>query len=562
LSKSEPTATVHAYDLPPPWWQTHSDLVWAGIVALLTIVLAVVSFPPFHAPEFAYVMAAPGVLWAYRKPRFRLYAWTMVGAQAGVWIALLGWLHHVTWVGLVLLGAFLGALTSLWYLAVWWMLTRIKAHHTLVRIVALLGLAGLWVLLEWVRGWLFGGFPWLPLAASQWQRPLLLQIASYTGAEGVSFLLIYFCLGLGTYGDRLMTSPTRGLRRRSPEFMVALLLVMVPSFLLLQEVFAQKREELGRFALVQPDIPQVLKWDPEQARNILDTFESLVLSAGSAKPDLIIGPESVMPWALKADPNVQPWLESLANRTGAPLLLGVEVVDHPGLADETWQNSVAVTEPGTGLQPGTYAKRKLVPFGEYIPLRPLFGWIDKFVPIGGDFKPGTGAGIFLIKSGMQTVKLAPLICYEDIFPSLARYSAAVGADALVVVTNDAWYGEGGAAYQHAAHSVLRAVETRRPVIRVGNAGWSGWIDEYGTIRAVLQRNSEGRLTTNPKAEDATIYFRGTEVVGVSRDTRWTGRQSFYVLHGDWFVAVCAGLAVFGYLLLRVPPPPRPVEAAE
>src|SRR6201999_2185013 len=120
-------------------------------------------------------------------------------------------------------------------------------------------------------------------------------------------------------------------------------------------------------------------------------------------------------------------------------------------------------------------------------------------------------------SGPQAI--GPLICYEDIFPQLARASARAGSDLLVVASNGAWYGEGGASYQHAAHSVLRAVETRRPVLRCGNAGWSGWIDEFGNVRDVLT-NTEG-----------SIYFRGSKTIAVTRDARWIKRLSFYVQHG-------------------------------
>ena len=116
------------------------------------------------------------------------------------------------------------------------------------------------------------------------------------------------------------------------------------------------------------------------------------------------------------------------------------------------------------------------------------------------------------------------------------------------MTNNGWFGEGGAAYQHAAHSALRAVETRRPVIRVGNGGWSGWFDEFGHVRAVLT-NSEG-----------SVYFRGARNVVVSRDARWVGRNSYYTEHGDWFVALCAGFVVLGFAALRAgkPAAPQPV----
>jgi apolipoprotein N-acyltransferase len=140
--------------------------------------------------------------------------------------------------------------------------------------------------------------------------------------------------------------------------------------------------------------------------------------------------------------------------------------------------------------------------------------------------------------------LGVLICYEDLFPELAREEVRYGAEALVVVTNDAWYGEGAAAYQHAAHSVLRAIENRRPVLRCGNAGWSGWIDEFGAIQKVV-RDAKG-----------SIYFRGTQAADVTRDRRWVGRNSFYVEHGDWFIAVSACLVLMGAGLLgsqRLPP---------
>jgi apolipoprotein N-acyltransferase len=195
-----------------------------------------------------------------------------------------------------------------------------------------------------------------------------------------------------------------------------------------------------------------------------------------------------------------------------------------------------------------YAKRKLVPFGEYIPLRPILGWLDKLVPIGGDFQRGTEARPLLVPVRSGQVRVGVLICYEDIFPEFARASTLAGAEMLAVLTNDAWFGEGGAAYQHAASSVLRAVETRRPVLRCGNSGWSGWIDEFGNIRATLLN------------EKGSIYFRGSQTLDVTRDVRWRDRSSFYVQHGDWFLLVCAGWAVVSYyLVLNLRPPRLPAD---
>src|SRR5437879_6466610 len=171
------TVTPDPYDAPPSFAQRHPEGVAAVVVGVLTAALAVLSFPPFKAPEFAYAMLAPGIYWAYLRPRLKVFAWTIFAAQAVAWTIILGWLHHVTWVGLILLGPFVGAWIGTWYLAAWWTMPRIVGRPTPVRLVALLGLAGAWVVVEWTRTWLLGGFPWLPLAASQWERGSILQIA-------------------------------------------------------------------------------------------------------------------------------------------------------------------------------------------------------------------------------------------------------------------------------------------------------------------------------------------------------------------------------------------------
>ena len=192
-------------------------------------------------------------------------------------------------------------------------------------------------------------------------------------------------------------------------------------------------------------------------------------------------------------------------------------------------------------------------------MRPRLGWLETVGPVGGDFLRRTDASPLVGTIAGRPLSLGPLLCYEDIFPQLSRDEVQAGADVLVVHTNNGWFGEGGAAYQHASNAVLRAVETRRPVLRCGNGGWSGWIDEFGSIRAVLARNlATGEVTSgSPKlAPNGTVYFRGTQTVAVTADARWINQQSFYVLHGDWFVAVCALLSLSGFALLRLAPPIR------
>jgi apolipoprotein N-acyltransferase len=532
------------YDPVPTFWDRHHEWIAPVVVAGLSAFLLVVAFPPFHGPEAAYACLVPGTFWAYMRPRLRTYAWTMFAAQAVGWTINLSWLHPVTWVGLLILGPLVGAWTGSWYLAVWWTMPRMAARPTPVRLVAMLGLAGAWVAVEWTRTWLFGGFPWMPLAATQWEMTSMLQVAAYTGAGGISFVVVAVNVGIAAFVNRLFREGEVGLRRRSPELLLALFLILVCLSVHVQETANRGRftAAFARVAFVQPDIPTAVKWDPSREPEIIRTLVSTTLAAGATRPDVILWPESTLPWALRGgDPSMKKFVEDLAARAKAPMLIGADAIERPDPKHEAWYNAAYVVDPQLGVQTAYYAKRRLVQFGEYIPMRPLFGWIGKFTPLGDDFSPGKDASPLVVTMKSGAAAFGVLICYEDLFPALARDEVLSGADALVVVTNDAWYGEGSAAYQHAAHSVLIAAETRRPVLRCGNAGWSGWIDEFGNIRKVL-------------ADDqGSVYFRGTATASVTRDQRWIGRNSFYVEHGDWFVLVCACMACVGAALLGVPP---------
>lgn len=566
---SESELSFPDYDNPPvPFWEKYEAKIAPIVVFVATVVLTVLSFPPINAPEFAYVLAAPAAFWAYRRPGFRLYAGVVLGAQAVAWTILLWWLHHVTWLGLFLLGPFIGVWVGAWFLVVWWVLPRMLRRPSLVRVLAMFGLAGLWVVNEGLRTWVLSGFPWLPLAASQWERASILQIAAFTGAGGVSFVLIALNLGFAALMHRLFFERgLQGLQRRSQEFLAAMFLLIACLSVHVQEAFNRGAYAvpMGRFGFVQPDVPQTVKWDPAAGPGIMETLTSATETVAKRRPDLILWPEAVTPWAVRGDESMKGFVEELARNANVPILLGSIAIE-PGAGEDgedAWFNGSFLVEPEIGLYEGYYAKRHLVPFGEYVPLRPVLGWLEKVVPIGGDFGSGDSAGLIPVVINREVLFLGPLICYEDVFPNLARESVEAGADVLVVQTNNGWFGQGGAAYQHAAHSVLRAVETRRPVLRVGNAGWSGWIDEFGSVRAVVQkvikRNTDGRAiavaSTDP-TEEGTIYFKGSAVADVTRDARWIGRQSFYVQHGSWFTWTCLALFGMGMVLLRISPQPE------
>jgi apolipoprotein N-acyltransferase len=563
---------ANPYDRPPPLWRRHPEPLIALAVFVLTVIPTVLMFPPYNVGPLAYVFAAPALLWAYRRPSFKLYAWTLLGAQAVAWTLILGWLHHVTWLGLFLLGPFVGVWVGSWFLLARALIHRLPGRSMLVRTFSMLGLAGAWVIIEWTRTWLLSGFPWLSLAASQWEHASILQIASFTGASGVSFVLVAMNIGLAAYGHRLMFESATGLNRRSQEFFAALFLLLVCLSIHVQETFNRVRFNVpfARVGFVQPYVPQDVKWDPARAPEILRILERTTLSLAPRRPDFVLWPEAVTPLAVKGDPTVQAWTENLVKRAGAPLVLGSIGIEANEGGEPSWRNGAFLVEPEEGLAARYYTKRRLVPFGEFVPFRPLLGWLEKVVPVGGDFEQGVDPTLLIMRTRGGVVSAGPLICYEDVFPQLARRSTRAGADVLVVLTNNGWFGEGGAAMQHAAHSVLRAIETRRPVLRCGNGGWSGWIDEFGSVRAVLQKvdfadssGADRQVVSHRPRDEGSIYFRGATTVDVTRDHRWVGRESFYVRNGDWFVLLSLGLFGLCVTMLRRPlinPPPEDTPA--
>jgi apolipoprotein N-acyltransferase len=337
----------------PSFFEKKPELVWAAAVFVLTALLTVLMFPPYDLPEFAYTFSAPAIFWAYERPRFKIFSLTLLAAQVVAWTVLLGWLHHVTWLGLLLLGPFIGAWIGLWYLGVWWVLPRTQGRPVLLRLLAMLGLGALWVLIEWSRTWFLGGFPWLPLAASQWHRSAVLQIAAWTGGWGVSFILIVFNLGFAAYFHSALRGGRPSLWRRPPEFLVALLLLMFATMLPLSDTFnrAAFAQPLARVALVQPDIPQEVKWDPARGPAILETLEKTTFDAAASYPEVIIWPEATTPWAVRGDAQTRAWAESLAARVNVPLVLGTIAIEKAGLPGEAWYNAACVVDPAGGLQP-------------------------------------------------------------------------------------------------------------------------------------------------------------------------------------------------------------------
>ena len=513
-------------------------LLFGGIgCGLLTALFWVLSIPPFQFAESAYVAFIPLILWLYAKPSRKQCFCISFGTGWVAWFAILIWLRHVTLIGTLMLSGLLAVFFVIWVLLAHKLLPLIAMRPFLLRATAFAGLAGAWIVLEWVRSWFIWGFPWAPLALSQWQRPVVLQIAAWTGAYGVSFLLIFFNLCVAqTLRSRVVTKErTLWSGWFSPDLYLGLILLggcIYVFFLVLPQ--RNSSSELFTAAVVQPYAKPEIKWDEQQALENLKILETQTYFVANLESNLILWPEAATPWPIKGSSDMQAWVEDLVDNIKTPILMGNMAANYE---TNEWQNGACLVEPGSGLAETFYAKRELVPFGEYVPS--LFRFIDKVVALGGNFMPGSGPNLIEFNVNDQTLEIGSLVCYEDVFPHLARESVRAGAQVFFVATNNAWYGEEGGAVQHTAHSVLRAVENRRPVMRCGNGGWSGWIDCFGTVRSVLYD------------ERGSIYFRGGGSYTVSHYKEWMWQQSFYTRYGDMFVLLCAIFALTAVGLMKL-----------
>ena len=382
--------------------------------------------------------------------------------------------------------------------------------------------AAAWVAQEWLRSVLFTGFGWNALGVALQNNLAFLQMASVTGADGLSFLLVFSAAIAVLTVRRLWDEIGRVALRPHYDFNLAMALVVAVFAFGVQRLQRPPADERELEALlVQPAIPQNQKWDPAFDQEILDRLDLLSAPAETSRPDLVIWPEAATPRPALLDAEILAWIDGIRERTGSDLLLGSIDGDERG----DYNAAILLAE---GRPPETYRKVHLVPFGEYIPFRhsfPLFAWIaGDLVP--GDFAPGEGPVVFrATKSG---ARFGPLICFEDTLPELTRTFVRAGAEFLVNITNDGWFGRSPAAEQHLANARFRAVENARPLVRCANTGVSCVIDSRGRIRQAL-RDAKG----SPFVSGSLAVVIPVPVVPES---------TFFSRHGRVFALACCGLS--------------------
>ncbi len=266
-----------------------------------------------------------------------------------------------------------------------------------------------------------------------------------------------------------------------------------------------------KVAVVQPNISQQWKFDIERWPEIFERMRSLNDLVALTSPDLILWPEASVPGGILADVDTVAFMRERAATVPA-MIVGTDDLDRDGPGED--HNSAVLILAGE-KEPQFYDKRQLVPFGEYLPLRPLLGFIaGRLVP--GDFKPGKTPGVFSLVH--PPLKVAPLICFEDTRGGITREPVQLGAQLLVNLTNDGWFGHTAELDQHMNDAVFRSIENRRPMVRCTNNGITASVDSFGRVDRWLEKFTQGaatRLITVPETTTTTFYTRHGEVFSIA-----------------------------------------------
>jgi apolipoprotein N-acyltransferase len=347
----------------------------------------------------------------------------------------------------------------------------------LIGIKAAFTLPVAWVAFDFIRSFLFSGFAWAMLGHSQYRTLPLIQIADLAGVYGITLLIVLTNIVLYRALRAVSGAGVAYPVKSAVLLLLFLFATLFYGFYSLNEAETSSAKPL-RVALIQGNISQDVKWSPEFRQYTVDTYERLTREAAKGGVDLVVWPESAVPFFFQDEPLQAERIRSLAKELNACLLFGSPAHELRN-GKSTFLNSAFLLSP-QGETLGRADKMHLVPLGEYIPLGNLLTFINKLVVGIGDFSPGEHA----IPLNTGSTKLGVQVCYEIIFPELARQYVQAGARVLVAITNDAWFGRSSAPYQHLAISTFRAIETRTPLVRAANTGVTAIVDQNGHIRTM------------------------------------------------------------------------------
>ncbi len=481
----------------------HAFMIWIGLVPLLlamrgrgpasSFVLSYISGMVFFVGIFHWILEVPSYTY----------------------------LHHA------ILGVYLSSYFGLFGLA-FCIVSRRAGRAT-----ALFAAPFLWVSLEYIRSNLsFLALPWGLLAHSQYQNFLIIQIASLIGTYGVSFLIVLVNSAIAAIAYALLSrlgkerhSPTDGEGLRGEKW-VAFAAVVFLAFCSLYGYFKTSESIEGKkikISLVQGNIDQNKKWDRKYAGFIMQTYGDLTRKASKDNPAMIVWPETATPRAINMDAHLLNEVKHLAESTGTYLLLGSAQLQKFKVNDPKsakYVNSAYLIPPKSGKKKNQrYDKIRLFPFGEYLPYKKTLPWSTINVPDVGGYLPGKKFIVF----EHPDFRFGVTICWENIFPDLVRQFVKAGAQVVINITNEAWFGKTASPEQFVSMSVFRAVENRLFVVRCTNTGISCFIDPCGRVVERL-KNSESK----------EIFVRG----GLTASVVPMESKTIYTRYGDWLAWLC------------------------
>ena len=452
-------------------------------LAFLSGLLLALSFPKFGHSAVAWVSLAPllvALLLAAHSGASRWHTFGL-GYLTGLvyFCGTLYWLSQVMaqYGGLSIVVAGLLAFGLAAWLSVfvgifaWLTADAIRGHGTQGVWLA----PCFWVATEWFRAWLGGNFPWVLLGSSQASSLPVVQLASVTGVYGLSAMVVCAAAVIAI----LAWSRNRDQRRTA--FIVAVGLVLIAVW----GAWRMSRSEMlaqgvpMRVGLVQGNVPQDQKQDEAYSAAILDRYIALTREAIGAGSQLVLWPEAATPFLFEIDVNKAEPIRRLARESHTPVLVGTDQYQVPsGDSKGRWFNGAVLVGPD-GRNRDSYQKIHLVPFGEFVPFKPLLFFVKPLIEAVADFTHGSRRTVF----DVEGKKFSVAICYEVVYSGLAREFVNNGSQLLTTITNDAWFGRSSAASQHFEQAGIRAVEQGRYLVRSANTGISGGFDPYGRMLA-------------------------------------------------------------------------------
>ena len=468
------------------------------LLILLTSFALIFSFPPFPTGFLALVAFIPFFFYAEGKNLKELFRdGYLIGL---IWSAgTIFWIGHATIIGVIgaiIWVAFYFAFFSLLY---GWVSKKIGQ-------AAVWTAPFIWVSLELLSSVGPMAFPWNSLANTQTYYPIFIQYISITGMYGITVWIVFF--------NVISYILIKNLKCKKNVILCTSLIIILIGLPLLYNLFISRKELNGKekvkISLIQGNIDPYKKWTSGFINENFYIYRDLTLEASRTSPDLIVWPETAAPCYLRSHNYYRNFMFNLVNNITIPILTGTIDYDRRDTDEIRRYNSVFLFKPDRDTIE-SYNKIHLVPFSERVPFVDKFPFLYNLAKIDlniGDYFPGDSTTVFKMwnKKDSSWVKFSAGICYDSVFPYLNRRFVRNGAQFIIIITNDGWFGSLSGPYQHAQIAVLRAIENRVWVIRCANTGISEFIDPFGRIIKKTELSERTILTQSIYVSDNNTFF--------------------------------------------------------